>query len=146
MEKAGFAQRFIAWFIDGLAIGIIGGILLAIIGVVAGLGASSDSSILGFLTATLTVIGIVVVILMQFFYFGYFWSRSGSSLGMKLFSIEVVRRQPGEPISFLRGALRGSLGYWISGLVFSLGYIWAAFDAEKEAWHDKIFDTWVVKK
>ena len=37
-----------------------------------------------------------------------------------------------------------SLGYYISGLLFSLGYIWAIFDPNKEAWHDKLFDTWVV--
>jgi uncharacterized RDD family membrane protein YckC len=29
-------------------------------------------------------------------------------------------------------------------LLFGLGYIWAAFDANNETWHDKIFDTWVV--
>jgi uncharacterized RDD family membrane protein YckC len=37
--------------------------------------------------------------------------------------------------------LRGTVGYWISGLVFGLGFIWAAFDGRKEAWHDKLFDT-----
>ncbi len=42
-------------------------------------------------------------------------------------------------------AFRGTLGYYISGLVFSLGFIWAAFDSRKETWHDKLFDTWVVQ-
>lgn len=48
-------------------------------------------------------------------------------------------------ISFWRAAFRGTLGYIISGFVFSLGFIWAAFDGQKEAWHDKLFDTWVVR-
>jgi uncharacterized RDD family membrane protein YckC len=40
--------------------------------------------------------------------------------------------------------LRGSLGYWISAVIFYLGYLWALWDNESETWHDKIFDTWVV--
>ena len=63
---------------------------------------------------------------------------------MKLLNVRVVMRD-GESISFARGGLRGSLGYWISGFFFSLGFIWAAFDADGEAWHDKLFDTRVVR-
>ena len=71
--------------------------------------------------------------------------RDGQSVGMKLFNIKVVRQTESESISFWRGAFRGTLGYYISGLVFGLGFIWAAFDSQKETWHDKLFDTWVVK-
>jgi uncharacterized RDD family membrane protein YckC len=63
---------------------------------------------------------------------------------MKMLNIQVVG-QDGQPLSFLRAGLRGSVGYWISGFIFSLGFIWAAFDAKKEAWHDKLFKTWVVR-
>ena len=38
-----------------------------------------------------------------------------------------------------------TLGYWISGFFLRLGYIWAAFDADGAAWHDKLFDTRVVR-
>ena len=62
---------------------------------------------------------------------------------MKLTNVRVVRRNSDAKISFLRGGLRGTLGYYISGLLFSLGYLWALFDGNKETWHDKIFDTWV---
>jgi uncharacterized RDD family membrane protein YckC len=47
-------------------------------------------------------------------------------------------------VSFISGALRGTVGYFISSLIFDLGFIWAAFDANQEAWHDKLFDTHVV--
>jgi uncharacterized RDD family membrane protein YckC len=33
----------------------------------------------------------------------------------------------------------------VSGFFFGLGFIWAAFDANGEAWHDKIFATRVVR-
>jgi uncharacterized RDD family membrane protein YckC len=36
-------------------------------------------------------------------------------------------------------------GYAVSGFFFGLGFIWAAFDANGEAWHDKIFATRVVR-
>ena len=62
---------------------------------------------------------------------------------MKLRNMKVVRRDD-EPLSFVRAGLRGTVCYWISSLIFNLGFIWAAFDEEKETWHDKIFDTWVV--
>jgi uncharacterized RDD family membrane protein YckC len=48
-------------------------------------------------------------------------------------------------MSYVRAALRGTVGYWISGFIFGLGYIWAAFDSDKEAWHDKLFDTSVIE-
>ncbi|MCB0069441.1 MAG: hypothetical protein KDD77_19895, partial [Caldilineaceae bacterium] len=41
--------------------------------------------------------------------------------------------------------LRGTIGYWISAIPLYLGYIWAGFDGSKEGWHDKIFDTHIVK-
>jgi len=63
---------------------------------------------------------------------------------MKLTGIKVVQRD-GNLQSYVRAALRGTVGYWISALIFGLGFIWAAFDSEKEAWHDKIFDTSVVE-
>ena len=63
---------------------------------------------------------------------------------MSIFDIKVVRTD-GEPVGFIRSGLRGTVGYWISGLIFGIGYIWAAFDIRRQAWHDKIFDTIVVK-
>ena len=54
--------------------------------------------------------------------------------------LTAIERRTGD-----RGGFRGTIGYWISGLIFGLGFIWAAFDQDKEAWHDKLFDTWVVQ-
>ncbi|PCJ43200.1 MAG: RDD family protein [Moraxellaceae bacterium] len=36
------------------------------------------------------------------------------------------------------------VGYYVSLLVFGLGFIWAAFDPKKQAWHDKIAKTLVI--
>ncbi len=79
----------------------------------------------------------IILIFINFFYFGYLWSRNGQSFGMRLLGIKVTKRD-GAQMGFLGAGLRGTVGYWISGLIFGLGFIWAAFDGNKEAWHDKI--------
>jgi uncharacterized RDD family membrane protein YckC len=38
------------------------------------------------------------------------------------------------------------LGYYVSILPFMLGFIWAAFDHRKQAWHDKLAGTVVIQK
>lgn len=43
------------------------------------------------------------------------------------------------------GAFLRYVGFFISCVVFLLGVIWAAFDAQKQRWHDKIAGTYVVK-
>ena len=143
MEKAGFLGRLLAYILDGILIGIIGLVGGLVIGGLVYLMSGSDSDFVIVLIIALSCMLFLFILLIQFVYFGYFWSKSGQTIGMKLLNMKVVR-QDGEQLSFLRAGLRGSLGYWISSLVFNLGFIWAAFDDEKETWHDKIFETWVV--
>ena len=145
MEKAGFLGRFVAWLLDGFFMGILALFTALILGGLAGLTASTESSFLSFISAGLFALLVIVLLLFQFIYFGYFWSKNGKSLGMRLLSMKVVRQNAGEELSFVRAGLRGTLGYWLSGLIFSLGYLWALVDQDRETWHDKIFDTWVVK-
>jgi hypothetical protein len=38
------------------------------------------------------------------------------------------------------------VGYIISGLALSLGFIWLAFDPKRQGWHDKIARTYVVNE
>lgn len=145
MDKAGFLARFIAWLLDDIFMAVLAFFTALILGGLAGLTASTESSFLGFISAGLTALLIIVMLLFQFIYFGYFWSRNGRSLGMRLLGMKVVRRSADEELSFVRAGLRGTLGYWFSGLIFALGYLWALIDQDRETWHDKIFDTWVVK-
>jgi uncharacterized RDD family membrane protein YckC len=145
MNYAGFFTRFFALLIDQIAMAVLAFLVGLIFGGCAGLALVSQSDFLGVLTGTAALIAFGALAIFEFLYFGYFWSKSGQSVGMKLLNIKVVRQTEGEPISFWRAAFRGTLGYWVSGLIFGLGFIWAAFDARKETWHDKIFDTWVVQ-
>ena len=143
MDKARFLGRLWAWLVDGLTVWIVGAGISAAVTFLLDASASS-SDFMSFLTAWIALFLVILIFLLQFLYFGLLWSSgSGQTLGMKIFKMKVVRRSEGN-VGFLRAGLRGTIGYWISSFLFFLGYIWAAFDSDNEAWHDKIFDTWVV--
>ena len=144
MDKANFLSRFFALVLDSIAMAFVSWLIILVWTLFAASAAQTDSGFLDVLQGVVGVAACLTILLLQFLYCGYFWSKNGQSLGMKLLNIKVVMRG-GESISFARGGLRGSLGYWISGFFFSLGFIWAAFDADGEAWHDKLFDTRVVQ-
>ena len=118
-------------------------IIMAVYGLFIGLISGTESGFLNFLAASTAMLMLAILFLLQFLYFGYFWSKSGQTIGMKLLSMKVVR-QGGEPLVFLWSGLRGTFGYWVNGLIFGFGYLWTLIDANNETWHDKILETWVV--
>jgi uncharacterized RDD family membrane protein YckC len=143
MVKAGFLARFLAFLIDGIMLSIISWLLSLVLVPFMGAADATNSNMLAIIIGGVGLVIFVILLFLQFIYFGYLWSKSGQSLGMKVAHIKVLRRD-GTGLSFWRGGFRGTLGYWVSGLLFGLGFIWAAFDGRKEAWHDKLFDTTVV--
>jgi uncharacterized RDD family membrane protein YckC len=42
--------------------------------------------------------------------------------------------------------VREIVGKTISGAVFLLGYLWILFDRERQGWHDKLANTYVVQE
>jgi uncharacterized RDD family membrane protein YckC len=57
----------------------------------------------------------------------------------------VRNERDGSRISFARGCLR-YLGTLVSIYVLYIGLIWAAFDARKQGWHDKIAGTVAIRR
>jgi uncharacterized RDD family membrane protein YckC len=66
------------------------------------------------------------------------WAR-GQTLGKMAFHIRVVSRDGG-PLSFGQAAFR-HLGSWLSAAILGIGYLVAAFRADKRALHDLIAGT-----
>jgi len=128
-EKAGWFTRFLAILIDGIGLAIVGGILTNILAAGDPMSASSQG--------IQTLIGVV--------YFCYFWSSygGGQTIGMKALNIKVVKTD-GTQLDIV-GAFLRYIGLFISCIALFLGVIWAAFDAQKQGWHDKIAGTYVVK-
>ncbi len=143
MRKAGLIARLIAFIIDGFTLSIISSIISFIVILLADIDLSLSNDHLSVVSSTATGVLAITLVLLEFFYFGILWSFYGTTVGMSIFNIKITRKD-GTPVGFLRAGLRGTFGYWISGLILGIGYIWAAFDSERQAWHDKIFDTLVV--
>ena len=140
MARAGFVARFVALVLDGIVLNVIAFAIAAVWAVFAGGASVTDSSVLDILQAGVAIGAFLAILSLQFIYFGVCWSRNGQTVGMRVMDIKATRRG-GQPMSFLRAALRGTIGYYISGAVFFMGFLWAAFDSRQETWHDKIFDT-----
>jgi uncharacterized RDD family membrane protein YckC len=97
--------------------------------------------------ALLPIIGILIYIvggIALFLYFPFFWQRSGQTPGMRLMQIKVVRDADGGPVTWGPAILR-LIGFWISGIVFYIGYIWVFIDKRKRGWFDLIASTVVIK-
>lgn len=121
--RASFGRRFVAYLIDVILLGIVGGVLVAIFG---------------------TGIGYGIDLLVGIAYFGYLeGGPKGQTLGKMALGIRVIDFSSGGPIGYGRGVVR-YIGRLLSGIVCLLGYLWMLWDKEKQTWHDKIATTVVV--
>ena len=71
------------------------------------------------------------------------WSWQGTTVGGIICRLRVARID-GAPIRFTEAAVRG-LSSILSTLVVGLGWLWILWDPERQAWHDKIAGTLVVR-
>ncbi len=71
------------------------------------------------------------------------WKLHGSTVGGIICNLKVVRLD-GRPVGWETAILR-ALGCFLSLLAAGLGFFWIAFDRERQAWHDKIAGTVVVR-
>jgi len=126
-HKAGFWMRFLAYLIDAVII-------------------TAPAYALGSIILHASLAGREgISLVVQISYFIYFWSAygKGQTIGMQLLHMKVVRTN-GSTLSISRALIR-YVGLIAASLPLSLGLIWAAFDAKKQGWHDKIAGTYVVK-
>ena len=147
VEWAGYGERLLGYIVDGLILSVlITGITLLFTPIfVAGIDVSDPQNptfSAGFFASVALITLIVAVI--GVLYFPFFWTRGGQTPGMKLFGIRVVRDQDGGDVT-LGAAILRLFGFWISGLVFWLGYIWVLLDKRRRGWFDLIAGTVVIK-
>lgn len=118
-----------------LVAAIIDRIILVAIGFILNIFIRFDGNLLYPFGLTLLVDGI---------YAGYFYSKAGATPGKKAMGIVVI--SSAEQVNFFQGALRDTVGKWISGIILMIGYLMALFRADGRALHDLMFDTRVVEK
>jgi uncharacterized RDD family membrane protein YckC len=117
LPRAGFWIRMAALFLDALLVGIVLHILV---------GRSSGGELL-----VLAAYGAVM------------WKLRGTTVGGIICGLALVRVD-GRPIDWSTAIVR-ALGCFLSLAVALLGFIWIVFDPERQAWHDKIAGTVVVR-
>src|SRR5665213_471385 len=116
LARAGFWIRIAALLLDALLIGIVMGLL---------------HHLFNLELLVLAAYGAVM------------WKLRGSTIGGIVFDLQVVRLD-GRDIDWATAIVR-ALGCFLSVAAAGLGFIWIAFDDGKQAWHDKIAGTVVVR-
>ena len=119
--RANFGQRLAAYLIDGIALGAV---LVA----------------LYYISTVLYLIGFLGVIAYWVVLIG---NERGQTVGMMALNIRVVDTNTGGPIGYGRAFLR-LLMMWIGSIPIYLGWLWMLWDPQKQTWHDKVANTFVV--
>ncbi len=73
-----------------------------------------------------------------------FWRLKQATPGKMVFHATIVDARSGKAPSLGQWIVR-YLGYIVSFLPFGLGYLWVGWDPRKQAWHDKLAGTVVVR-
>jgi uncharacterized RDD family membrane protein YckC len=126
MELAGVGSRFVSYLVDSIILAVIG---YGLAFVIMAIGASYMPAM-------------YAPILVGLAYFTYFFG-SGQTPGMKVMNIKLIRTDGDSEIGYGKGFLRW-IGMQISALVIGLGFLWILIDKNKQGWHDKIADVYVV--
>jgi uncharacterized RDD family membrane protein YckC len=138
---AGFWLRFAAIFVDGLIL-----LPLAIISVIISVvdNSTTDESF-KLLLAIISLLYSLICLVLQWLYFALQESSAAqATLGKRLLGIQVTDRQ-GHRIGFGRATGR-YFGKIVSGLILYIGFMMAGWTQRKQALHDMMADTLVVRK
>ena len=135
----GFGPRLLAALIDGAMVGFLSFMLAFLIGLVA-IFANMINTGQG--SSALELLTVLSLLIFSIIYYIGFWSSDGQTMGNTVVGLKVVRTD-GSRLSASRALLR-YIGYIINAILFSIGFMWAAFDPKRQGWHDKLADTLVV--
>jgi uncharacterized RDD family membrane protein YckC len=141
MVFAGALPRLIAYLVDGFITTLLMVVVAFVLGTVVALAGAAGRDLIVGLGIILYFLAFLAIWLL---YFPFFWGRDGQTPGAKLMKIRVVSDEDGSPIGMGTGFVR-LFGYFVSGLVFSVGFLWILIDLRRRGWHDLIAGTCVVK-
>lgn len=132
MNYAGFWIRFLAYFIDGIILGIVAIVLNVFFG-----GSMNESG-------SGSPIAAILQFVLSFAYMTGFWSSSMQATpGQKICGLKVVSSADGSQISFLQAVGR-YFALILAFMIFFIGVIMVAFTQRKQGLHDMLAGTYVV--
>jgi len=138
VQIIGFSRRLAAALIDGF--------ILLMATTLLSLGAGILGVYLNFYSNNepipVTTLVIVCGLIISVLYYVAAWSNSGQTIDKSVFGIQVVGSD-GQPLSIGKAFLR-YLGYILSALPLSIGFLWIVFDKKNQGWHDKIASSYAI--
>lgn len=151
----GFWIRFVAYVIDAIILGIVSGIVIIPVlgalgfgayGTMSGGGEMSEDQ-MGALIGMITGAGMfmqVANIVVAWLYFSLMESSGKqATVGKMALGLKVINKD-GSKLNFGQATVR-YIGKIISGMILLIGFIMAGFTEKKQALHDMIAGTYVVK-
>lgn len=147
--KAGFWRRLPAFIIDNIILQILTEIIITPLKLNLDINETSFASIEDIIQNLDTFIiyglsAIAIFMAISCFYFTLFHGSTGQTIGKKITGVKVVPAIGG--VMTYKKAFVRYIGYGISEIPLFLGFLWIAFDKNKQGWHDKIAGTYVVKQ
>jgi uncharacterized RDD family membrane protein YckC len=88
------------------------------------------------------VVYLAIAYLFYALYFSLFVILAGSTPGMQLRGLSIVRLDGSLPDT--RQLLWRVFGYLLSGATLAIGFFWALWDEDRFTWHDRISQTYIT--
>ena len=145
IQYLGFWARFVAFLVDSTVASIIMAPLVTKIAgefILADYDLSNDAQRLEMFQRLTTQLSLDLVFMGTIFVL--FWVYKNATPGKMLFKSVIVDARTLGPPATGQNIIR-YLAYYLSLIPFGLGFIWIAFDARKQGWHDKLARTVVIK-
>jgi uncharacterized RDD family membrane protein YckC len=142
---AGFWKRVVASIIDGVLLVIGGGLGGVVVGFTFGFVAGVSGGDSKITEVTTGAVGAILGLFLNWLYFTLFESSSKQATPGKMAISILVTDLQGNPISFGRANGR----YWgkiVSSIPLGLGFVMAGVTAKKQALHDNLAGTLVIRK
>lgn len=151
IRQAGFVTRLVAFLLDIIFVTVGSIVFAALISLVLNFFGFSEQNlhaddntrtVIAILETTIVIVSGLSVLLFIPGYFVAFWVLFGATPGKQLLGLKVIRTKK-QRLGWGRATLR-YIGYFISAIVLFIGYFWVLVDGRRQAWHDKLADTFVV--
>jgi len=134
MVYGGFWIRFLAKFVDGILLQLVGLALRLLVGLF--LSPTNDPT-------PFFIVNWICSLLIGASYATFFVGKYGATPGKMACRLRIVRPD-GAKVTYLR-ALGRHFAEILSSITLGVGYIMAAFDEEKRSLHDRVCDTRVIR-
>ena len=151
VQRAGFVSRLAAFTLDVVIVTAGSIVFAALVSLILNFfgfsaqglkGDDPTRSLLAVLQFIIIALSGLAVALFIPGYFVLFWVLVGATPGKQVLGLKIVRTSR-QQLGWGRAIVR-FIGYWISAIVFFLGFLWVLVDSRRQAWHDKLADTFVV--